>query len=96
MSTGLECRFIEVKPGRWYYLLEDWDSPKGAFDWREYATAYGPFSTEDEAVDHLSDNHANPGGWSRLPYQPGFEPDEVLTSLIDEAGDPAADPWRGA
>ena len=37
MSTGLECRFIEAKP----------------LDWREHATAYGPFDTEDEAVEHL-------------------------------------------
>ncbi|HSR22743.1 MAG TPA: hypothetical protein VLW53_04280 [Candidatus Eisenbacteria bacterium] len=72
MSTGLECTFIEVKPGRWYYLLEDWDAPKGAFDWREYATAYGPFDTENEAAEHLDDNHANPGGWSRTPYSRGL------------------------
>ncbi len=93
MSTGLECTFIEVKPGRWYYLLEDWDVPKGAFDWREYATAYGPFGTENEAVGRLDDNHANPGGWSSTPYREGFEPDEVLVRLIDEADSPAGSHW---
>ena len=73
MSTGLECTFIEVKPGRWYYLLEDWDTPKCAFDWRESATAYGPFDSEDEAVDHLDDNHANPGGWSSVRYHEAID-----------------------
>ena len=88
MSTGLNCAFVEVKPGCWYYLLEDWDSPKGAFDWREHTTAYGPFDTEDDAVEHLDDNHANPGGWSRTPYQPGSEPDGALGAL-DRPGGPA-------
>jgi hypothetical protein len=53
-----------------------------------------PFPTEDKAAEHLSDNHANPGGWSRSLYQAGFEPDEVLARLIDEADGPATDPWR--
>jgi hypothetical protein len=86
MSTDQACAFIEVQPGHWYYLLEDWDAPKGAYDWREYATAYGPFGTENKAIEHLSDNHANPGGWSRSPYREGFEPDDVLAQLIEESG----------
>jgi len=93
MSTGLECAFIEVEPGRWYYLLEDWDAPKLAFDWREYATAYGPFDSEEKGIEHLDDNHPNPGGWSSRPYQPGFEPDEVLARLIEKPGTSGSDIW---
>ena len=44
MSTGLECDLIEVEPQQWYYVL-DQGSPRDAWDWREYANAYGPFPT---------------------------------------------------
>lgn len=90
MSTGCECAFIEVKPGEWFYLLEDFDAPKGAWDWREHATAYGPFATFDQAEQHLSDNHANPGGFSERPYVEGYEPDELMQRLISNARRPRA------
>jgi hypothetical protein len=63
MSTGLECEFIRTPEDTWYYALQDWDCPVGAWDWREYASAYGPFATQEEATTHLDHNHANPGGW---------------------------------
>ena len=85
MSTGLECAFIEVKPNRWYYLLEQGSAPKQSWDWREYADAYGLFDSYEEAREHLSDNHANPGGHFITRYEEGFEPDEVLAKLIAEA-----------
>jgi hypothetical protein len=84
MSTGLNCNLYERKPGEWYYLLERWDSPKGGWDWREYATAYGPFGTEDEAYDHLRDNHANPGG-SCVERYGTFQEDAVLTRAFAAA-----------
>lgn len=62
MSTSLNCEFIEPFPGTWYYVLEDHFAPKNAWDWREYATATGPFPTEDEAREDMSNNHPNPGG----------------------------------
>jgi len=62
MSTGQECMFVEEKPGRWHYILEDYNAPKNSWDWMEYARAYGPFQTQDQADQHLSDHHANPGG----------------------------------
>lgn len=67
MSTGLNCFFFRDN-GRWYYLLEDYSSPKMAWDWREYATCYGPFASEEAANKHLQDNHANPGGSSVIVY----------------------------
>lgn len=63
MSTGLNCSFYRID-GRWFYLLEHETAPRGADDWREYATAYGPFASEELAEQHLDENHANPGGWS--------------------------------
>jgi hypothetical protein len=63
MSTGLECLFLERKKGEWYYILEHWDSPKGAFDWLDYATTYGPFKNKKGATEDLDFNHSNPGGW---------------------------------
>jgi hypothetical protein len=85
MSTNSECAFIERKPGEWFYILEDYHAPKNAWDWREYATAYGPFPTEEAAQQHLFDNHANPGGASITPYQDGYVEDDVAKRLFDEA-----------
>ena len=83
MSTGLECEFIEPQPGRWFYVLEDWSSPKGAWDWREYASAYGPFASQESARDHLQRHHANPGGW-RVSNHQNFRLDDVYARLIKE------------
>jgi hypothetical protein len=85
MSTGLNCEFNEVEPGRWFYVLEDWDAPKMAWDWREYATAYGPFPSYEAADDHLRRNHANPGGHNVNQYKDGNKPDEVMQKLLTTA-----------
>ena len=86
MSTGLECDFIEYEPGKWYYILQNGSCPRDAWDWREYATAYGPFGSEDAALGHLSRNHANPGGFSSTNYSPKnhavLEQDEVFQKLL--------------
>ena len=65
MSTGCECEFITITVNDsvdWFYILEDHDAPKNSWDWHEYATAFGPFGSEEIANQHLCDNHANPGG----------------------------------
>jgi hypothetical protein len=91
MSTGLECHFEEIAPGTWYYLLENDDAPKMAWDWREYATAYGPFPSEDAANDHLARHHPNPGGYSVTQVADRTEPlDAVLTQCIAKAITPTA------
>lgn len=69
MSTGAECHFEERKPRQWFYDLQRW--PYG--DWPESDT-YGPFETFDQALKHLNQNHANPGGFSRKSL-PGCEHD---------------------
>lgn len=84
MSTGLECDFIEVEPAVWYYLLQDWSCPVGAWDWREFATAYGPFATYEEAHEHLRTNHANPGGHTVREFREGYKPNATLQKAIDE------------
>ena len=85
MSTNSECEFIEVEPGEWYYVLEHIHAPKNAWDWREFASACGPFATLDLAREHLRTHHANPGGYSTQEYVDGFTPDEVLAELLKEA-----------
>jgi hypothetical protein len=82
MSTNSECALVEVAPGAWWYLLEDYNAPKNAWDWREHAQCFGPFKTEDLALQHLRDNHANPGGYSMQPYKPGYTPDETMKNLM--------------
>jgi len=98
MSTGLNCSFIEIAKQQWYYLLEDSNAPVMSWDWREHATAYGPFASEDKAAKHLRDNHANPGGSCINPLPKGVErldldKDEVLKDLIKRAQAPAAQRW---
>lgn len=90
MSTGLECELIEEAEGVWWYVLMDYDCPRNAWDWREFASAYGPFKDEDETLEHLRDNHANPGGYSTGSYKDGsFTPDEVFAKLKTEAAERA-------
>lgn len=69
MSTGCECEFVEHADGTWTYWLEDYHAPKNSWDWHDHAEEYGPFKSYPEAVDHLSANHANPGGWSVHKYE---------------------------
>ena len=60
MSASRHCEFFKANDGQWYMVLGDF----------EYATSdpadctnYGPFASEDIAVQYL-DNFTNPGGWS--------------------------------
>lgn len=85
MSTGLECCFVEVEPGSWFYVLQNWDCPAQTWDWREFATGYGPFESLEAAREHLRSNHANPGGHSVRPYDADAKPDEVELALLAEA-----------
>lgn len=64
MSTGADCHFWEEKPGRWFYKLQRW--PYG--EWPDYDT-FGPFRSEELAIDHLRGHHANPGGYSISHYE---------------------------
>lgn len=85
MSTGLECEFFEREDG-WRYILQNYDCPVGAWDWREFATTYGPFPTLRVAQKHLRDYHANPGGYSVSPLHPerwDWELDEYQTVRPD-------------
>jgi hypothetical protein len=59
MSTGADCSFREVEPGRWKYRLQRY--PYGE---TEDYDEYGPFDSFGRAHKHLDDNHANPGGAS--------------------------------
>ena len=81
MSTGLECQFFHYE-WKWYYLLQDGGCPVDAWDWREYATCYGPFVNLHVARQHLCDNHANPGGHS---VHHESTDDELLIGLTKEA-----------
>ena len=86
MSTGLNCMFVERAEGKWYYILEDGWAPKDAFDWLEYAQAYGPFRTKEAALDHLDKHHANPGGFSVYSFRDkNYNERETLKKLLDEA-----------
>ena len=74
MSTRADCTIWENEKGQWFYDLQRY--PYG--DTSNY-DRYGPFSSQDEADRHLSDNHANPGGFWLLrfdpekPYNPSYQ-----------------------
>lgn len=89
MSTGLNCTLEETAPGVWYYVLETGDGPRNAWDWREYAEAYGPFPNTIVAAEHLHRNHANPGGYSLNRFEHRTKPvSSVLAALIEKARKP--------
>ncbi len=96
MSTGLSCIIQQVSRNAWFYILEDWDAPKQAWDWREYASAFGPFVTQQAAEEHLERFQSNPGGHHVKALPAGVdslhysEPnhkdyDKVLLGLISKA-----------
>lgn len=63
MSTDADCQFIEKKQNQWWYRYQKW--PYGETpDYHEH----GPFLSFDAAQRHMSNNYANPGGWSKLSY----------------------------
>jgi hypothetical protein len=84
VSTGLNCEFIEPVPGDWYYILEDYFAPKNSWNWLEYATAYGPFNSQEDAAEHLREHHANPGGSWTIPHSE-FKMTVEYKQLIMEA-----------
>jgi hypothetical protein len=93
MSTGADCQFIEREPGVWYYRLQRWpygDSP----DYGEY----GPFPSERAADRHLSENHANPGGYTVQRFEKRCVKcsarldDPQLAATEDERCEACADP----
>ena len=85
MSTNSACEFIETEKGKWFYILENYDAPKNAWDWKEFATAYGPFSTQGMADKHLQDHHANPGGYGVVKFVEGRELSETEKRLFRRA-----------
>lgn len=74
MSTGADCRFYEKTKGQWFYDLQQY--PYGENE--DYKT-YGPFRTFAAAEKHLSDNHANPGGYT-VSALPGCPHDMLVTA----------------
>lgn len=83
MSTNSECMFFQWNQGEWYYVIEDANSMENAWDWREFATCYGPFNTKEQANEHLYQNHANPGG-AYIDKNPDKN-DTVLQEFVKEA-----------
>ena len=56
--TGL---ILEAKKDSWYYLMPG----------KKRMQAFGPFSCDEFAVEHMRRNHPNPGTWRTLHLAPG-------------------------
>ena len=57
-SMQRHCAMYKASDGKWYMELADHEYA----DYEE-ANTYGPFSSQEQAMDYL-DNFSNPGGWS--------------------------------
>lgn len=93
MSTGLECLFVEAQLGKWYWLLA---TTRDDFDWIETADVVGPFTSSDEAQDHLFTNNANPGGFSERQFDPNRPITGSLAAAVKRARSPRrrySNPW---
>lgn len=83
MSSLRECIFFEAEDRKWYYFLaynEGGEYPNGEY--------YGRFSSKEEAVNHLDENHSNPGSSSEYNE---IQPVPTLGAHPDgdpDAGDP--------
>lgn len=86
MSTGLGCAFVEHKPNEWYLLHEEWSQ-------RDEYVAYGPFPSQEKALDYLDDYFANPGGWTEHPYEPDSPHGAPFAQEIAVAQNSAALRW---
>jgi hypothetical protein len=81
MSSGLECEFVEPRPGEWFYIPENPACDLDAQAWREEEpTCCGPFETFDEAYSDLHENYGNPGGFHKQPnaYYPYYANDDAV------------------
>lgn len=82
MSQQRDCQFFEAAPNLWYLLLDN-SGIANAWDWRENAECFGPFSTLESATAEL-DNHSNPGGWTVVTNE-NFRRDDVYNTAIATA-----------
>jgi hypothetical protein len=76
--TGL---ILEARKNAWYYIMP------GA----QHMHAFGPFSCDEFAVEHMRRNHPNPGTWRVLHLAPGqsqmdLSEHPLLVQYIDRAG----------
>ncbi len=83
--SAKSCIYIENEDSTWFYLAENEDSPEDAWDWREYATAFGPFDSLEEAADHRVDNRPDVSGCEIRRHNPSAPLPEIVREKIDEA-----------
>jgi hypothetical protein len=84
-SVSRHCSFWKASNGKWYMNLahEEYGDESDA-------TTYGPFGTEDAAMDYLDANFANPGGFdiddsgNRSP--PSVSPDGTRVEPVQSGG----------
>jgi len=79
-----ECLFVEPKLGQWFYVLEESNAPKDAWDWREFSTAYGPFPDDTKANLDLVASRANVSG-AEIIANDAYQEDPVLVGLFASA-----------
>lgn len=90
-KAARECEFVEVEVGRWYYILQQENAPPSTWDWREHAKAFGPFTSVEDACEHLSSHYRFSDRPPVFPLPVGafhadLNGDRVLKSLVAHAG----------
>jgi hypothetical protein len=79
-----ELQFVETEPGKWFYLLEDWNAPKETWDWHEYAQAFGPFASLEAACDHETRSDSDTSG-AEIVEHSRFSTSPVIAKLLSAA-----------
>jgi hypothetical protein len=59
----MECCILERNYNEWFLIVENADAPLGAYDWKDYATAYGPFYSIMLAQDYLAEHFPQADCW---------------------------------
>lgn len=80
-QDDLKGLVIEVTSNKWYYVMPGQNGMR----------AFGHFSSDEFAIDHLLRNHPNPGTWRLLQLSPGQDAMNLaqygsLENLIASAG----------
>jgi len=76
-----ELQFVEVEGGDWFYILEERGAPKDAWDWMDYAEAFGPFKTYEEACDHEYRSRSDTSGSEIVTFASGRVSASALTLI---------------
>jgi hypothetical protein len=93
MTQERKSEIVQIKRDAWYCVVEPAHSSGDDFDWREDASAYGPFRDEAAAEEYLTNQLGIRHGWWLNPLasivtERDLRSDATLKRLIKTAKAP--------